>query len=332
MALTIDTIIHFINNHVFHYSTAGLVAGTLMYLDHPWGIRTTITFFTFTVGLFLQALNEHVQAKRREKLRWSDEVVLVTGAAGGVGQMLIDTLAVLQTTVVAVDVKEPAHLPEKATFYQCDLSDVDQVQAMYDKVVAEIGHPTVLVNNAGVVMPRTVLEQTLENVQKTMQINAIAPIQLIQMALPEMIRKKHGHIVNVSSVLGYTSSCRVTDYAASKAALSAYSEGLRQELTHKFGVGDKVHLTLVTPGLIETPLFDGVAQNPFLMPPVRPVDIVKSVIEALENQVDTQIRLPFYTKVAPFFVGFPVPIKRLLYTITGSNNAMDAHNVLKKSD
>ncbi|KAJ1655060.1 hypothetical protein IWQ61_005126, partial [Dispira simplex] len=235
MGLTIDTIVNFINDHVFHYSTAGLVAGTLMYLDHPLGHRTTIAFFALAVGLFLQVLNQHVQAKRREKLRWSDEIALVTGAAGGVGQLLIDTLAVLQTTVVAIDVKEPAHLPEKATFYQCDLSKPDQVQAMYDKVVAEVGHPTVLINNAGIVMPRTVLEQTLEDVQKTMQINAIAPIQLIQLTLPEMIRNKHGHIVNVSSVLGYTSSCRVTDYSASKAALTAYSEGLRQELTHKFG-------------------------------------------------------------------------------------------------
>ncbi|RKP35121.1 hypothetical protein BJ085DRAFT_10636, partial [Dimargaris cristalligena] len=254
---------------------------------------------------------------------WSEEIILVTGGAGGIGQLLVDTLAIQNATVVSLDIVEPdCGLWGNVHFYQCDLNDPQQIDTTYQQLVEEVGHPTIIINNAGVVHPKTVLEQSTANVAKILQINTLAPIQLVRLALPALLEARRGHIVNVSSVLGYVSPCRVSAYAASKAALAAYTDSLRQELRHKLDGGQDIHVTLVAPGLVSTKLFAGVELDPFLSPAVETLDVVQAIVKAIASESDHQIKLPFYAVVAPFMVGFPLCLKRVMHFVAGSNHAL----------
>ena len=151
-----------------------------------------------------------------------------------------------------------------AQAFACDVSDREQVYARADEVRAAAGDVDVLVNNAGVVSGRPLLELSDEAIERTFGVNTLALFWTTRAFLPAMKARGSGHVVTVASAAGLIGTARETDYAASKFAAVGFNEALRQELRRG---ASGVRTTVVCPYYIDTGMFKGVKTRfPFLLP------------------------------------------------------------------
>ncbi|KFY23216.1 hypothetical protein V491_02612, partial [Pseudogymnoascus sp. VKM F-3775] len=158
-------------------------------------------------------------------------------------------------TVAVLDVLElEAGEARGVTVYKCDVGDAEQVAKVAAQIEQELGTPTILINNAGVVNGGTLLDTSVDQIQRSISVNLLAHFYTLKAFLPGMIRSGHGTIVTVSSVLGITGAARLTDYSASKAGVTALHTSLSAELKQY----PDIKTVLVTPGQLSTPLFAGV--------------------------------------------------------------------------
>lgn len=257
---------------------------------------------------------------------WGEQIVVVTGGASGVGELLANTLAVRNVTVVVLDVQPIVSENHNIVYYKCDVSKWEEVEAVSKKIVDELGHPTVLVNNAGVVQGKLITDLSAEDVQQTFGVNTLAHFWTLKAFLPDMIKNNCGHIITVSSNMAYVGVAQMTDYCASKAALNSLHESLRYELDniHK---APSVRTTLVCPGHILTPLFAKAAYPrnalyQFFMPSLAPIEIIKKIIQALDDQHSKTIKLPLYVHTMPFRQHLPSYLKDFTQWMTGADWVM----------
>lgn len=160
---------------------------------------------------------------------WDKEIVLVTGGSSGIGASIAQQLIFRnsRTMIVIVDFTPLTWTPKPGAnvfYYKCDLSDAGAIRALVTRIRAEVGHPTVLVNNAGTCRGATVMDGSYGDVELTMRTNLIAPFLLAKEVLPHMVKMNHGHIVNVGSVSSLFPPANVADYSATKAGITALHE------------------------------------------------------------------------------------------------------------
>jgi len=258
---------------------------------------------------------------------WGDQIVVVTGGASGIGELIANTLAVRNVTVVVLDVNPIVTENYNITYYKCDVSKWEEVEAVAKQIVDELGHPTVLINNAGVVQGKRLLDLKPEDIQQTFNVNTLAHFWTLKAFLPEMIKQNAGHIINVSSIAGMVGMARMTDYCASKAALASLHESLRYELDHQYHTPG-VRTTLLVPGHILTPLFSTVnlsqsALFKFFVPSLQPITIAKAVIQAMDEQHSQVIYLPFYANFVPYLRVLPSYLRDFAQWLSGSDYAMN---------
>ena len=219
----------------------------------------------------------------------TDKRVLVTGASAGIGAALAEGFAERGAVVgicarradrlAEVLERVQKHSPESRS-WTVDLNDLDGIAAFAATVHKELGGVDVLVNNAGIPKRRHVTRLTPEESEAVMRINYFSPVRLTLALLPELLERK-GHIVNVSSVAARLGPPIESCYAASKAALSAFSESMAVDLRDT-GVG--VHI--VNPGVLDTELFhlpenEEGFHNSDIMVPVE--TIVEPVVAMLDS-------------------------------------------------
>jgi NAD(P)-dependent dehydrogenase (short-subunit alcohol dehydrogenase family) len=259
---------------------------------------------------------------------WGEQIVLITGGASGVGELLANTLAVRNVAVVVLDVKPIVTENYNITYYKCDVTKLEEVEAVAKKVIEEIGHPTVLVNNAGVVQGKLILDLSPEDIRQTFDVNALAHFWTLKTFLPEMIRNKSGHIVTVASIAGLYGMAQLTDYNASKAATISLHESLRYELDKRYHA-PQIRTSLVVPGHIQTPLFSTIRLPSnwlfrFCFPSLEPISVVKSVIRALDEQHSQTIYLPFFANFTPLLRLFPSFLRDFAQWFTNADYAMES--------
>jgi short-subunit dehydrogenase len=173
--------------------------------------------------------------------------VLLTGATGGIGNAIARALhargASLLLTGRRIEVLEKLRdkLGERADLAQADLADRSDVAKLCDRV-AEMD---VLVANAGLPASGRIEEFTAGEIDRALDVNLRAPLQLARAAAPAMVERGRGHLVFVSSIAGKVASPGSGLYSATKFGLRAFAAGLRQDL-HDTGVG----VTAVFPGFI----------------------------------------------------------------------------------
>ncbi|MGH9139395.1 MAG: SDR family oxidoreductase [Acidimicrobiales bacterium] len=188
------------------------------------------------------------------------EVVLITGASSGIGQVVARKAAAAGARVVLVartkeKLDEVAALIEaaggEAYVYPCDLSDMESIDNMAKQVLEDLGHVDVLVNNAGRSIRRAVIESLdrFHDVERTMQLNYFGAVRLIHRLLPTMVERRRGQIINISSIGVQINGPRFAPYVASKAALDAYGRCMSSEV---FDLG--VRVTTVYMPLVRTPM------------------------------------------------------------------------------
>jgi NAD(P)-dependent dehydrogenase (short-subunit alcohol dehydrogenase family) len=188
-------------------------------------------------------------------------IAFVTGTSTGIGLATAVTLARGGHTVYATmrDPKRGAGEIQKIaakenlplTVLPLDVDDDASVKAGVARALAQSGRVDVLVNNAGIGMRGSVEELPVAEFKRAMETNFFGALRCIQAVVPGMRDRRHGVIVNVSSVAGRFSSAPQAPYAASKWALEAASESLAQEVK-PFGI----RVAIVEPGVIATPIFD----------------------------------------------------------------------------
>ena len=172
------------------------------------------------------------------------KVVLITGGRSGIGAACAMAFTQAGATVVTAQRQPDAHHESIVA----DFSDASVPSKLIDQIIARHGRLDVLVNNAGMMLEGNVMEFSLEDWAKTLQVNLTAPFLLIKSAMPHLIESQ-GSIVNIGSIEGLGSNPRHPAYCASKAGL----HGLTRAVAVDHG-SDGVRCNAVAPGWIDTEL------------------------------------------------------------------------------
>jgi len=223
--------------------------------------------------------------------------VLVTGASSGIGAGLAVALAKAGATVGICARREDRlkevlaqcveHAPA-SKMWVTDLSVPEEVDALADVAVEELGGVDVLVNNAGIPKRRHVTKLDISTVEAVANLDYFSAVRLTLALLPQMLDRGEGRIVNVSSVAATLSSPGEAAYAAAKAALSVWSEGMAVDL---WDTGVKV--LVVYPGVVDTELF-ALPDNDAFTAEVEKITVeecVATVLAALERE-ELQVYVP----------------------------------------
>jgi len=191
-----------------------------------------------------------------------DKIVVVTGASSGLGEATARLLSAQGATVLLgarradrlqLLAKDLESRGGKALALTTDVTRREQVNALVDSAVQTYGRIDVMINNAGL-MPQAPLERLkIDEWEQMIDVNIKGVLYGIAAALPHMQRQKAGHFINVSSVAGHRVGPGFAVYAATKYAVRALSEGLRQEVKPY-----NIRTTVISPGAVATELPDSV--------------------------------------------------------------------------
>jgi NAD(P)-dependent dehydrogenase (short-subunit alcohol dehydrogenase family) len=181
--------------------------------------------------------------------RFTGKVVLVTGAASGIGAATAALFAAEGAEVVGVDVNAADGI------LQGDVSDPASVQQFVDAAVERHGGIDVVANVAGIVRLVHVAELTLQEWQRHLDVNLTGPFLVSQAALPSLLQRR-GCIVNVASIAGLKGQPYSVAYSASKGGLVLFTKSLALELA-----GHGVRVNAVCPSSVLTPMVEAVAQT-----------------------------------------------------------------------
>jgi len=193
-----------------------------------------------------------------ETMRFAGKAAIVTGAGAGLGRSVAlqfaaegawTTVADLDPAAAQAVVDEIEAAGGRAIAVGADVSKPVDVARMTDATVEAFGGVDVLINNAGVRVIVPFLEQTLEQWQRLIDVMLTGPMLCSQAAIPHMLARGRGKIVNVGSVTGIIGLTKRAAYAAAKAGLHGLTKSLAYELSSQ-----GIWVNAVAPGLIETPM------------------------------------------------------------------------------
>ena len=132
---------------------------------------------------------------------------------------------------VCQKINEDCNVKHKAIAFPCDITNLEQMKQVCDNIRSEVGHPTILINNAGILAGKYLPDISYPEFVKTFEVNTFSNFVLVKELLPNMMENDRGHIVSVSSILGVKGLAGVSEYAASKAAVTSFMSSLRYEIS-----------------------------------------------------------------------------------------------------
>jgi all-trans-retinol dehydrogenase (NAD+) len=258
-----------------------------------------------------------------------DQKILITGAASGIGKLMAGMFGAEGALVIlwgrernaleAVE-KEFRESRMRCAAYLCDLSRRDSIDDTAKRVIRENGPIDILINNAGVVSGRPLLEISDAEIEETFDVNALAPIWTTRAFLPTMIQRGRGHIVTIASAAGLIGAPRLTDYAASKHAAVGFDDALHAELRHMGHHG--IRTTVVCSYFISTGLFEGARASTPLFPILTPEYAAHQIVRAIRRG-RRRLLLPRLVAVVYLARLLPAPIFDWIARTLGVTRSMD---------
>ena len=234
--------------------------------------------------------------------RLDGRVALVTGASSGIGEATALVLAA-EGAGVAIGARRADRLESLAgklreqgarvTALDLDVTDEARCREAVDRTLTDLGGLDVVVNNAGVMLLGPILDADTEDWRRMISTNVLGLMYVTHAALPHLVEQGRGDVVQVSSVAGRTARAGAGAYNASKWAVNAFSEALRQEVT-----GRGVRVTVVEPGAVATELTDhitheetrqGIKAFVDRMRPLRSEDIAEEIVHAVTRPAHVSV-------------------------------------------
>ncbi|PCG98294.1 Short-chain dehydrogenase/reductase SDR [Penicillium occitanis (nom. inval.)] len=219
-----------------------------------------------------------------DKYDWPREVIVVSGGSNGIGKHLVLMLSERAKSKIAIlDVIAPDYtLPAGVKYFKCDITSSEAIAAAAAEIrTAFGGDPTILINNAGIIYARPILENSDREIQKMFEVNTLAQYKLLREFLPSLIKRNHGTVVTVASQGGNCTTPGMTAYCASKAASINLHEGLTSELVTRYNA-PRVRTVLVTPAYAKTFVTrDMIPEDSFLSPLLEPETVAEAVVNQL---------------------------------------------------
>jgi 3-oxoacyl-[acyl-carrier protein] reductase len=179
---------------------------------------------------------------------------LITGASRGIGRAITDHFIAEGAEVWGLGTKEPADLAErisaaggKLRWISADLGETVEIEGVIEKALEESGGFDILVNNAGITRDNLSFRMTLEDWRRVLDVNLTAAFLVSRITARDMIHKRAGSIINMSSVVGIHGNGGQANYAASKAGLIGLTKSLARETASR-----GVRVNAIAPGFIES--------------------------------------------------------------------------------
>jgi len=198
--------------------------------------------------------------------RLDDKVALVTGGARGIGREIALELARLGTRLainynssaaaaesLADEIKQ---LGSECQIIQADVSKKEQARGLVKQVIDHYGQLDILVNNAGITRDKTLKRLTDEDWEEVIDTNLNSVYYTVSAALPTMLERQYGRIVNISSFVGQAGNFGQSNYAASKGGIIAFTKSAAQEVAKH-----NVTINAIAPGFTETDMLSQVPEN-----------------------------------------------------------------------
>lgn len=226
------------------------------------------------------------------------KVVLITGASSGIGEAAARLIAAKGAHVV-LGARRVDRLEALATdiaaqggsvrFRALDVTNACDLQGFADFAKAAFGAIDVIINNAGVMPLSPLASLKLSEWDQMLDVNVRGVLYGIAAVLPTMQAQGHGHVINISSIGGLSVSPTAAVYCATKFAVRAISDGLRQET-------DCLRVTVVCPGVVTSELADSItdatareAMNSFREVALAPDAIARALVYAIEQPDDVDV-------------------------------------------
>lgn len=240
----------------------------------------------------------------------NQKVALVTGASGGIGRAAAKALA-RKGYFLALNGRDEKRLEDlrselegnhkgKWGVFRADLSSEEAVSGMVREVIEVFGRLDVLINSAGIIAYGPFESLDPGKMREVMEVNYWGSVACIRSVLPQMRKQKSGHIVNIASTAGRRGFPMETAYCASKFAVVGFSEALRLELE-----GSGIGVSLICPGIVDTPMAESFLAIPGIREAVRPLtpeEIAAWILKSIENHL-LEITRPLSTKLVSLLSG-----------------------------
>ena len=217
---------------------------------------------------------------------FSGKRALITGASGGIGSEIAESLHLKGATVTLSGTREQAldalasKLGERVHVVVGDLSSVKDAQYLLDATNNSMGEINILVNNAGITKDKLAMRMTDEDWQLVLEVNLGAVFRLSRGCLRNMIKRRWGRIVNITSVVGASGNSGQANYAAAKAGTTGMTKAIAAEVASR-----GITVNCVAPGYIVTPMTDSLdnsqKESLLTMIPIgrlgKPIDVAACV-------------------------------------------------------
>ncbi|MDQ0646230.1 all-trans-retinol dehydrogenase (NAD+) [Microbacterium natoriense] len=259
------------------------------------------------------------------RVRFTGSHVLITGAGSGIGRLMAIGAARRGARVTIWDLSEERGTKVRdeirsfggqAQVRTIDITD----RAAVDAAAADTGTVDILINNAGIVTGKRLLDSDPDAIQRTFAVNTLSLYWMTRAFLGGMLQRDRGTVVTVASAAGLVGVARQTDYSASKFAAFGFNESLRAELRTE---GSSVRTLIVCPFYVNTGMFEGVkTKYPFLLP-ILDEDVVAEKILTAVSRGKEQLIMPGAVRLLPSGRMFPVRGFDAIMNALGVNRTMD---------
>mgnify|MGYP000982487093 CR=1 FL=1 len=233
-----------------------------------------------------------------QTIREANKIIILTGASSGIGEATARLLAAEGHTLV-VGARRTDRLDTlcaelradgaRIDALQCDVRERDALRQLADLALEKYGRIDVLINNAGVMPLSPLAALKVEEWELMLDVNVRGVLYGIAAVMPAMQTQGYGHIINVASIGAHSVSPTAAVYCASKYAVRALSDGLRQE-------NDKIRVTVISPGVVESELEDIIsdetarqAMQTFRRVALRPESIARAMAYAIAQPDEVDV-------------------------------------------